>query len=145
LITRKIILFFGIAVLFAIEVSEVMRFIYRRGANPALLFVGSFGALIITGGFLLMLPNATMGGIHPLDAFFTSVSAVCVTGLTVVDTATTFTMTGKVIILMLIQAGGIGIVTFAGLISFLVTGSVSLQNQLALRDMVNSNRMSNIA
>jgi Trk-type K+ transport system membrane component len=91
-----------------------------------------------------MLPNSTTHGIHPVDAFFTSASAVCVTGLLVVDTASAFTLTGKVIILLLIQIGGLGIMTFAGLISFLVTGSVSFQNQLALRDMLSSNRMSNV-
>jgi potassium uptake TrkH family protein len=144
LISQKAVLFFGVAMLFAIEIGNILRFIYTKQANPALLFVGSFGALIILGGFMLMLPNATTKGIHPLDAFFTSVSAVCVTGLTVVDTATTFTMTGKIIILMLIQAGGLGIMTFAGLIGFLVTGSVSIENQLALRDMVSSDRMSNV-
>jgi Trk-type K+ transport system membrane component len=79
-----------------------------------------------------------------LEAFFTSASAVCVTGLSVVDMATEFTMTGKVIILMLIQIGGLGIMTFAGLISFLVLGSTSIQSQLALRDMISSNRMSNV-
>ena len=144
LISKKLILFAGIVVLFFTEVSHILRFIYRRGVNPALLFVGSFAAFIILGGFLLLLPNATTNTIHPVDAFFTATSAVCVTGLTVTDTATTFTMTGQVIILFLIQIGGLGIMTFAGMISFLVTGSVSIQNQLALRDMVSSDRMSNV-
>lgn len=144
LIANKLTLFFGIVLLFFIEISHILRFIYRRGVNPALLFVGSFAAFIIIGGFLLLLPNATTGTIDPLDAFFTSASAVSVTGLAVVDTATEFTMTGKVIILMLIQIGGLGIMTFAGLISFLVLGSTSIQSQLALRDMISSGRMSNV-
>lgn len=144
LIRKKLILFAGIVILFFTEVSHILRFIYRRGANPALLFVGSFATFIVVGGFLLLLPNATTHGIHPVDAFFTAASAVCVTGLTVTDTATAFTMTGHVIILFLIQMGGLGIMTFAGMISFLVTGSVSIQNQLALRDMVSSHRMSNV-
>lgn len=140
----KILLYSGISLLFAIEFAHILRFVYRKGINPALLFVGSFAALILIGGFLLLLPNATENGIHPLDAFFTSVSAVCVTGLTVVDTATHFTTVGKVIILFLIQIGGFGIMTFAGMISYLVTGSVSFQNQLALGDVLSSNRMSNV-
>jgi trk system potassium uptake protein TrkH len=141
---KKLILFFGIVILFVTEVSHILRFIYKRGANPALLFVGSFATFIIIGGFMLLLPNATTNNIDPVDAFFTSASAVCVTGLIVVDTATAFTLTGQVIILILIQMGGLGIMTFAGMISFLVTGSVSFQNQLALRDMLSSNRMSNV-
>lgn len=144
LIARKVTLFFGIAILFFTETSQILRFIYRRGVNPALLFVASFAVLIVIGGFLLLLPNATTESIHPVDAFFTSASAVCVTGLVIVDTATAFTMTGKVILLMLIQIGGLGIMTFAGLIAFMVTGSVSIQNQLALKDMLSSSRMSNV-
>ena len=144
LIAKKLLLFAGIVFLFFIEVSHILRFIYRRGVNPALLFVTSFVAFIVLGGFLLLLPNATTNTIDPVDAFFTSASAVCVTGLIVVDTATEFTTTGKVIILMLIQIGGLGIMTFAGMITFLVVGSVSIQNQLALRDMISSNRMSNV-
>lgn len=144
LIAKKLTLFFGIVILFFTEVSHILRFIYRKGVNPALLFVGSFASLIVIGGFLLLLPNATTNGIHPVDAFFTATSAVCVTGLVVVDTASTFTMTGNVIIIMLIQMGGLGIMTFAGMISFLVTGSVSIQSQLALRDMISSSRMGNV-
>jgi trk system potassium uptake protein len=144
LITKKLALFAGIVFLFFAEVSHILRFIYRRGVNAALLFVASFVAFIVLGGFLLLLPNATTRGIEPLDAFFTSASAVCVTGLSVVDTATAFTTTGKVIILLLIQIGGLGIMTFAGMITFLVLGSVSIQNQLALGDMISSNRISNV-
>lgn len=142
--SQKLILFFGILILFITEVSQILRFIYKRGVNAALLFVASFGALILIGGFMLMLPNATTAGIHPVDAFFTSASAVCVTGLIVVDTATAFTMTGKVIILILFQMGGLGIMTFAGMISFLVTGFVSIHNQLALGSMMSSSRLSNV-
>lgn len=144
LITKKLILFSGVILLFFIEVSHILRFIYRRGMNPAMLFAASFAALIIIGGFLLLLPNSTRIPIHPVDAFFTAGSAVCVTGLPVVDTATVFTMTGQVIILILIQIGGLGIMTFAGLIGFMVTGSVSIQSQIALRDMLSSSRMSNV-
>ena len=144
LITYKLLLIAGIVLLFFVEVSHILRFIYRRGVNPALLFAGSFATLIVIGGFLLLLPNATMTTIHPVDAFFTAASAVCVTGLPVVDNATTFTMTGHVILLMLIQTGGLGIMTFAGLIGFMVTGSVSLQSQIALKDMLSSSRMNNV-
>lgn len=144
LLTKKIILFSGVLLLFVTEISHILRLIYRRGVNAALLFVASFAALIVIGGFLLLLPNATTTPIHPIDAFFTAASAVCVTGLIVVDTATVFSTTGQVIILMLIQMGGLGIMTFAGLISFMITGSVSIQNQIALKDMMSSNRMSNV-
>jgi trk system potassium uptake protein TrkH len=143
MITQKLIFFAGLITLFFTEVSHILRFIYQQGVNPALLFVASFAGIIVIGGFLLLLPNATEGSIAPIDAFFTSASAVCVTGLMTIDHVTTFTMTGKVIILFLIQLGGLGIMTFAGLIAFMVTGSVSIQSQLALRDMFSSGRISN--
>ncbi len=144
LITKKLIMFTGVVILFFTEVSHILRFVYRKGVNPAMLFVASFASFIVIGGFLLLLPNATTAGIHPIDALFTSASAVCVTGLTVVDTGTVFTTTGQVIIMILVQLGGLGIMTFAGMIGFLVTGSVSIQSQVALQGMFSSNRISNV-
>jgi trk system potassium uptake protein len=143
-IVRKLFLYFGTSVVFLTEVSQVLRFIYRQGVNPSFLFFTSFLILILFGSLLLLLPNATSKGITPVDAWFTAASAVCVTGLTVVDTATTFNHIGKLIILFLIQVGGLGIMTFAGLLSYLSAGSVSLKNQLALKNIVSSDRISSV-
>ncbi len=143
-IISKVFLFASTFIIFLTEASTVLRFIYRRGLNPAFLFVGSFFMFIAIGALLLMLPNATTHGIRPVDAWFTSASAVCVTGLIVVDTATTFTHIGKAILLCLIQLGGLGIMTFAGLLTFLSAGTVSFRNQLALKDMVSSHQMSTV-
>jgi trk system potassium uptake protein len=140
----KAALYLGAFLIFLTEVSAVLRFIYRRGLNPAFLFIASFFFFIVIGALLLTLPNATTHGIKPIDAWFTAASAVCVTGLTVVDTATSFTHIGKVIILALIQIGGLGIMTFAGLLSYLSAGSVSFRNQLALKDMLSSNQISTV-
>jgi len=140
----KIVLYSGSAFLFVVETSTALRGIYRKSVNPSLLFTGSFFLMIMAGAFLLMLPNATTKQISPIDAWFTSASAICVTGLTVVDTATAFTTFGKLIILLLIQAGGLGIMTFAGLLAYISMGSVSISNQLALKDMLSSNRMGNV-
>jgi Trk-type K+ transport system membrane component len=96
------------------------------------------------GAFLLLLPNATTHGISPINAWFTATSAVCVTGLIVVDTATAFTTFGKVIIITLIQIGGLGVMTFAGLLTYLATGSVSFANQLALKDILSSDRLGDV-
>jgi potassium uptake TrkH family protein len=140
----KILLYAGTIFLFFVEGSHALRGIYKKTINPALLFVGSFFLLIMAGSFLLMLPNATTHGITPADAWFTSASAVCVTGLIVVDTATAFTTFGKIILIALIQLGGLGVMTFAGLLAYLATGSVSFANQMALKDMLSSNRMANV-
>ena len=140
----KILLYTGTLFLFVLEGSNALRGVYKRIINPALLFVSSFFILVMVGAFLLMLPNATVHGISPINAWFTSASAVCVTGLIVVDTATTFTPFGKIIIIALIQVGGLGVMTFAGLLTYLATGSVSYANQLALKDILSSNRMADV-
>lgn len=82
---------------------------------PSLLFLLSFAVLTTIGSALLMLPEMTMNneGMSFIDAFFTSVSANCVTGLKVVDTASYFSFKGKLLILTLIQLGGLNIIAFA--------------------------------
>lgn len=85
----------------------------RRGPKPALVFVAGFAALIVLGTILLSLPAASRSGERTslVDALFTATSAVCVTGLVVVDTATHWTLFGQVVILGLIQLGGFGFMT----------------------------------
>ncbi|KFN14875.1 ktr system potassium uptake protein B [Bacillus pseudomycoides] len=89
------------------------RFI--RLSPPQILAMGFF-CLIVVGGMLLKLPFATKESISWVDAFFTATSAATVTGLGVVDTASTFTMFGQIIIMLLIQTGGLGLMTIAILI-----------------------------
>lgn len=141
---KKLIVYGGIAFLFLTEASNILRFVYRKSINPSFLFITSFALIIFAGTLLLKLPNATVEGISTVDALFTATSAVCVTGLIVVDTATTFTTLGKVILLGLIQVGGLGIMTFTALLSYLASGSVSFQSQLALKNMLNSKQMNNV-
>lgn len=143
-IIRKSILFLGITFLFLAEFSTLLKYLYQRRRNTAFVFIASFFFIILIGSLLLMLPNATTKPISFVDALFTSASAVCVTGLTVLDTAQDFTGIGQFIILMLIQIGGLGIMTFAGLFAYLATGSVSFHNQMALKSMVSSDRISNV-
>jgi len=140
---EKLLLYTLISFLFITEASGLLKYLYRRRQNAAFLFIASFAFLITAGALLLKLPTATVKGISFVDALFTSASAVCVTGLTVVDTAADFTFVGKFIILLLIQVGGLGIMTFTGLLAFLATDSVSFSSQMALKSMVSSNRMSN--
>ena len=118
---------------------------YKRTLlNPAQLFIASFLVIIFIGTFLLMLPNATYTEISYLDALFTSASAVCVTGLIVVDTGTFFTQFGQTIILLLIQLGGIGILTFASYFSYFFKGGSNYENQLVLSDLTNSQKLSDV-
>ncbi len=135
-----------IAVIFTFirEFSELRINFKRTFLNPAQLFIISFLVLIFMGSFLLVLPNATYTGISYLDALFTSTSAVCVTGLVVVDTATHFTLFGQTIIMILIQIGGLGILTFASYFSFFFSGGTTYENQIALSDMTSSRKLGEV-
>lgn len=82
--------------------------------SPPHQLILSFASIIMVGTALLMLPPSTVkGSIHSIDALFTATSAVCITGLTVLDTGKDFPMFGQLVILGLIQCGGIGIITFS--------------------------------
>ena len=130
-------------------IFELSRFDIRRLSlflNPAQLFMISFGSIIITGTFMLLLPEATVRPITFVDALFTSTSAVCVTGLTVANTARDFTLLGKSIILGLIQIGGIGIMTFTSFFGyFFKGGSASFSEKFLLSDFFNEDNVSEIA
>jgi potassium uptake TrkH family protein len=140
----KLVLYAAVVLAFITELSYFFHFVYSRAVNPALLFVGSFAFLILLGSFLLKLPIATYHGISETNAVFTATSAVCVTGLIVVDTATYFTPFGKFIILSLIQLGGLGIMTLAGILAYAVAGQTSFRTQLAFKDMMSSSQINNI-
>ncbi|RJO68786.1 MAG: ATPase [Myxococcales bacterium] len=103
--------------------------------TPQALLVSSFAGLIGLGTLLLSLPWAHQPGkVGFLDAFFTATSAVCVTGLIVVDTGSDYTLFGQTVILFLIQAGGLGVMTFAALAALILGGRLSLASQAALSD-----------
>ena len=135
-----------IAVLFTFirEFSELKINFKRTFLNPAQLFILSFLVIILIGSFLLILPNATYDGISYMDALFTSTSAVCDTGLVVVDTGTHFTLFGQTIIMILIQLGGLGILTFASYFSYFFKGGTTYENQLALSDMTSSKKLGEV-
>lgn len=126
----------GLIFYFLLRLLVLVRHIYDIYFNPAIVFVGSFMILALTGGFLLMLPSATTNGITFTNALFTSTSAVCVTGLAVVDTSTAFTIVGQSIILVLIQLGGIGILTFTSFFAFFFRGSSSFKEGLNTKDFI---------
>lgn len=126
----------GLIFYFLLRLLVLVRHIYDIYFNPAIVFVGSFMILDLMGAFLLMLPSATTNGITFTNALFTSTSAVCVTGLTVVDTSTAFTTIGQSIILVLIQLGGIGILTFTSFFAFFFRGSSSFKEGLNTKDFI---------
>ena len=126
------------------EFSDRRINLKRTVFNPAQIFILSFLVIILTGSFLLVLPNATHDGIFYLDALFTSTSAVCVTGLVVVSTGTHFTLLGQTIIMILIQVGGLGILTFVIYFSYFFKDGTTYENQLALSDMTSSKKLGEV-
>lgn len=137
-------LYTAVILVFLREFSA-LRVEFRKAIlNPAQIFVLSFLLLITAGTFLLKLPEATTEGITLTDAFFTSVSAVCVTGLSVVDTNTSFTLLGQVVILLLIQVGGLGIMTFTSYFTYFFRGGSSYDSLMTMRDHTRSERLSEV-
>jgi trk system potassium uptake protein TrkH len=113
-------------------------FAYFHLDPPKTLVLG-FALIILIGTILLTLPAATVDGqgLPWLDAMFTATSATCVTGLVVVDTGTTFTLFGQLVILSLIQVGGLGFMTFATFFALLVRKKISLRERLLLQESLN--------
>ncbi len=103
--------------------------------TPSLLFVVSFSVLILGSTAMLLVPDATSYDMSFIDAFFTATSAVCVTGLTVVDTSTAFTPLGKIMLMVMIQIGGLGLMTFTNFFAILFRGGMSFRNHLILNDI----------
>lgn len=127
--------------LFAVvELSRAVTRVINKHTNPALLVVAGFALTIIFGALLLMFPRSTMPHINipVIDALFTSASAVCVTGLSTVDVVQTFTLEGQVIIALLIQIGGLGIMTITTFFAIFFMDGMGLYSQFALKDMLSS-------
>jgi potassium uptake TrkH family protein len=127
-----------LVLLIAIKFVQVIPEIIAKSQNLARLVLGGFMALILVGAFLLMLPASTVDGLGLsfVNALFTSTSAVCVTGLIVVDTATHLTLFGQTIIMVLIQLGGIGIITFATFLALYLTGGIGVTERSALKNII---------
>lgn len=121
------------------------KFNWLRLSPPQILVLG-FAAIIFIGTALLMLPISTSTGepLEFIDALFTSTSATCVTGLVVVDTGTTFSSFGEVVIMMLIQIGGLGFMTMATLFALALKRRLSLKDRLILQEAMNQSSMEGI-
>lgn len=119
----------------------IIKMLGRR-TNPSLILSASFLLLILVGSLLLMMPRCTHGGIDYVDALFVSTSAVCITGLTSVDVSATFTPVGLLVLALLIQTGGLGVMTFTSFFALFFSGNTSIYSQLMVRDMIYSKTMS---
>ncbi len=118
----------------------------KRKLSAAQTLALGFALIILTGAVLLMLPMASRSGraISFLDALFTAASATCVTGLVVFDTYTQFTVFGQVVILSLIQIGGLGFMTFAIFFSMVLRKRIGLRERAFLMEAVSADRLAGV-
>src|SRR5690606_20461841 len=134
-----------VTLIFLQELGKFSLLVNKLKLSPSLIFILSFSILTVIGTALLYLPRSTTAGISLIDAFFTATSAVCVTGLIVLDTSTAFTPFGQVIIMTLFQIGGLGMMTFTTFFGFFFKGSLSIENSLFIRDYINENNVGAIS
>lgn len=118
----------------------------KKLATPPFILVAGILLIIAVGTVLLMLPISNQSGhsLRFMDALFTATSAACVTGLIVVDVETTFTLFGEIVIMILMQLGGLGFMTIATLIALLFGRKLSLKDRLILKEAINSDTMEGV-
>lgn len=118
---------------------KLHRILRRMGSNVLALIAGGFGLIILLGSILLALPCATQSGqsIGWFDGLFTATSAVCVTGLVVRDTGTTFNLFGQIVLMCLIEVGGLGFMTFATMVFRIIGRQISLKERMLIRESLN--------
>jgi trk system potassium uptake protein TrkH len=144
----KIIIVRNIFVLLKVfgRIRKLSAFVRSLTAHPARTVILSFVLVIVTGTILLMLPFTTPDGLGLsfVDSLFTATSAVCVTGLIVVDTATAFSIWGKLIILLLIQVGGLGIMILSFFMAFILRRSLTVEDKFLISYMTSEKDMRNL-
>ena len=114
------------------------RRLHKNNKSPFRVIIFGFFLVILAGSLLLMLPISSQQGVVTpfLDALFTSTSAVCVTGLVIHDTATYWSQFGQVIIILLIQIGGLGVVTVAGAFAILSGRKIGLMQRSTMQEAI---------
>ncbi len=129
------------------KVCQSMVMLAASGLNPTRTLIGIFVILILAGSGLLILPKAQANRNKPLsftDAIFTATSATCVTGLIVRDTGSDFSRMGQIVILTLIQLGGLGIVIFGGVLALLLGQALSVKETVAMQDLLSEQTINRI-
>jgi Trk-type K+ transport system membrane component len=118
---------------------DAQRKLAKTRFKPAHILAGSFALIILLGTIFLYSPHATPGPGHAglVDALFTATSATCVTGLVVQDTGTYFSTFGQVVMLCLIQVGGLGLMTFSAFFALVIGTGMGIRDRLMMADVLN--------
>lgn len=113
--------------------------------NPAQVLVTGFSVIIVIGSILLSLPIAIENGeVNFLTSLFTATSALCVTGLVLVDTASHWSTFGQIVIMLLFQVGGLGIMSFAAFLAFILGRRINLKERLTMQYSLNKSSLGGI-
>ena len=141
--------FFRNGVLLLLSVLDLSKYLTRilgKRTNPSAVMAVSFLVIILIGSLLLIMPNCTIPEVNLswIDSLFTATSAVCVTGLIPIDVATTFTFSGQLIIILLIQIGGLGVMTLTSFFALFFMGEISVSNRMVVKDLISSESLSSI-
>lgn len=122
----------------ALTVKKQKAFLYRPvKLTPPQFLALMFLVLVLVGGVLLKLPVASVKHVSWIDAFFTAISAATVTGLVSVDPGSTYTLFGEIVILFLIQVGGLGIMSFAVLVVIMLGKRIGIKQRLVMQEALN--------
>ncbi len=130
-----------------LRIRKLKNFLTNLATHPAQTIMVSFLVVILVGTLLLMMPFATAdrNPIGFINAVFTATSATCVTGLIVVDTATRFSFPGQLIIMLLIQIGGLGIMIMSAFAGFIMRKKMSLQEKMTISYALNETDMGSLS
>ncbi|UCE98555.1 MAG: hypothetical protein JSV82_05040 [Planctomycetota bacterium] len=129
-----------------IKVCRTVVNLAASGRSPTRTLIASFLVLIVSGAGLLMLPRTSAAeSVRFVDALFTATSATCVTGLIVKDTGNDFSPMGQLVILALIQLGGLGIVVFGAVFALLLGQALSLRERVAMQDLLSARTLGRIS
>lgn len=123
--------------------GKALKWLY---ASPPRILALGFALIILAGSLLLSLPVSSAAGLRTpfIDALFTATTATCVTGLVTVDTGTHYSTFGHIVILVLIQVGGLGFMTMATLFAFFLKRKISLKERLILQEALNQSSIEGI-
>ncbi|MBD5248348.1 MAG: potassium transporter [Barnesiella sp.] len=127
-----------------LDFSYGINKVLDRHVNPSLMLATSFLFFIAIGSLVLMMPKCTVDGIGYIDSLFVSTSAICITGLTSVDVSATFTPLGLIVLSLMIQIGGLGVLTFTSFFALFFTGNNSVYSQVVVKDMINSKTINSV-
>lgn len=130
----------------AVKMRYLRQKLSKFELNPPRVLALGFASLILLGGILLNLPIATQNGqsIGLINAIFTSASAVCVTGLVVVNTGLYWSLFGQIVIIILIQMGGLGFMTMATIVALILGKKITLKERLIIKEQLNQETMSGL-